>query len=54
MATRGLRHKVLFGSDFPVIQPDRWMRDFAKREIGEQVRRLVFKENALRVLGLSR
>src|ERR1700690_1946268 len=23
-----LRHKVLFGSDFPVITPDRWMADF--------------------------
>jgi hypothetical protein len=24
-----LRHKVLFGSDFPVITPDRWLADFA-------------------------
>ncbi|GAB2753701.1 4-hydroxyphenyl-beta-ketoacyl-CoA hydrolase [Salinifilum aidingensis] len=47
-----LRHKVLFGSDFPVIQPDRWMRDFEKLEIKDEVRPLIFKENALRVLGL--
>lgn len=53
-ATRALRHKVLFGSDFPVIQPDRWMRDFDNLEIGEDVRPLIFKENALRALGFAR
>ncbi len=47
-----LRNKVLFGSDFPVIQPDRWMRDFEKLEIKDEVRPLIFKENALRALGL--
>ncbi|RCW45956.1 hypothetical protein DFQ14_102258 [Halopolyspora algeriensis] len=48
-----LRHKVLFGSDFPVIQPDRWMRDFDKLDIKDEVRPLIFKDNALRVLGLG-
>ncbi|QGK70150.1 4-hydroxyphenyl-beta-ketoacyl-CoA hydrolase [Allosaccharopolyspora coralli] len=47
-----LRHKVVFGSDFPVIQPDRWMRDFETLELKEEVRPLIFKENALTVLGL--
>ncbi len=47
-----LRHKVLFGSDFPVIQPDRWMRDFETLDLKEEVRPLIFKENALTVLGL--
>ncbi len=47
-----LRHKVLFGSDFPLIQPDRWMRDFERLEIKDEVRPLIFKENALKVLGL--
>lgn len=47
-----LRDKVLFGSDFPVIQPDRWMRDFDKLEIRDEVRPLIFKDNALKVLGL--
>ena len=51
-ANRMLRHKVLFGSDFPVIRPDRWMNDFEKLEISDEVRPLIFKENALRVLGL--
>ena len=28
-----LSHKVMFGSDYPVIDPRRWMADFAELEI---------------------
>ena len=48
-----LRTKVLFGSDFPVITPDRWLADFAMLEIKPEVRPLVLKDNAVRVLHLS-
>jgi uncharacterized protein len=48
-----LRGKVLFGSDFPVIQVDRWMKDFAQLEIKPEVAPLIFKQNALGVLGVS-
>lgn len=48
-----LKRKVLFGSDFPLIQPDRWLREFADLDIPEQVRPLVLKDNALRALGLG-
>ncbi|WP_307870429.1 4-hydroxyphenyl-beta-ketoacyl-CoA hydrolase [Saccharopolyspora endophytica] len=48
-----LREKVLFGSDFPVIQVDRWRNDFAKLDIKPEVAPLIFKENALRVLGVK-
>jgi uncharacterized protein len=47
-----LRHKVLFGSDFPVITPDRWMADFEKLPIKDEVRPLILKQNAARLLGL--
>ena len=47
-----LRHKVLFGSDFPVITPDRWLRDFDGLEIKPEVRPLILKDNAIRMLGL--
>jgi predicted TIM-barrel fold metal-dependent hydrolase len=47
-----LRHKVLFGSDFPVLTPDRWLADFANLDLKEEVRPLILKENALRLLGL--
>lgn len=48
-----LRDKVLFGSDFPLITPDRWMADFEKISIRDEVRPLIMKENAIRLLGLS-
>jgi uncharacterized protein len=47
-----LKRKVLFGSDYPLITPDRWIADFAKLAIKDEVRPLVLKENALRLLGL--
>jgi len=28
-AGRMLKHKVLFGSDYPLITPDRWLADFS-------------------------
>ncbi len=48
-----LRHKMLFGSDFPVITPDRWLRDFDKLDIRPEVRPLILKENAARLFGLT-
>ena len=48
-----LRHKVLFGSDFPVITPDRWLADFAALDIKPDVRPLILKDNAARMLGLG-
>ncbi len=48
-----LKDKVLFGSDYPVLTPDRWLADFEKLEIKEAVRPKILKENAARLLGLA-
>jgi uncharacterized protein len=48
-----LREKVLFGSDYPLITPDRWLRDFAALPIRDEVRPLILKANAARLLGLA-
>ncbi|MBB4683139.1 amidohydrolase family protein [Amycolatopsis jiangsuensis] len=48
-----LRDKVLFGSDFPVVTPDRWLADFAQLPIRDEVRPLILKDNAVALLGLS-
>jgi uncharacterized protein len=48
-----LKRKVLFGSDFPVITPDRWRADFEQLDIKDDVRPLVLKDNAVRMLGLT-
>jgi predicted TIM-barrel fold metal-dependent hydrolase len=47
-----LKEKMLFGSDYPLITPDRWLADFEKLDIRDEVRPLVLKENAARLLGL--
>jgi uncharacterized protein len=49
-----LKRKMLFGSDYPVLTPQRWLADFAALEIKPEVRPLVLKENAIRLLGLTR
>jgi hypothetical protein len=48
-----LRHKMLFGSDYPVLTPERWLTEFAQLPIRDEVRPLVLKENATRLLGLG-
>jgi len=51
-ANTQLREKVLFGSDFPLITPDRWLADFEQAPFRDEVRPLILKENAVRLLGL--
>ena len=46
-----LKKKMLFGSDWPAITPDRWLEDFEKAPFKDEVRPLILKENALRLLG---
>lgn len=47
-----LQDKVLFGSDFPMISPDRWLADFEKLDIKPEVRPKILKDNAARLLGI--
>ncbi|GAA1813819.1 MULTISPECIES: amidohydrolase family protein [Brevibacterium] len=47
-----LKDKALFGSDFPLITPERWMRDFEDLGIRPEAVPLIMKDNAVRVLGL--
>jgi uncharacterized protein len=47
-----LKKKMLFGSDFPLITPDRWLADFEKIAIKDEVRPLILKENAITLFGL--
>jgi uncharacterized protein len=49
-----LKDKVLFGTDFPVLTPERWMADFDKIAIRDEVKPGIFKNNAARLLGLAK
>ncbi len=48
-----LKRKVLFGSDFPLLTPERWLRDFDALDIKPDVRPLILKNNAAAVLQLA-
>jgi predicted TIM-barrel fold metal-dependent hydrolase len=48
-----LRHKMLFGTDFPLLTPDRWLADFAGLDVKDEARPLILKDNAVRLLGLG-
>lgn len=50
--SRQLRDKALFGTDFPYISLQRWQRDFAALGLDPAVASAIYKENALRVLGV--
>jgi predicted TIM-barrel fold metal-dependent hydrolase len=52
-ANTQLRRKVLFGSDFPLITPERWLADFEKIDVKPEVRPLILKQNAIELLGLT-
>jgi predicted TIM-barrel fold metal-dependent hydrolase len=48
-----LKHKVLFGSDYPLLTPDRWLEEFERAPFRDEVRPLILKENAARLLGIA-
>ena len=48
-----LKKKMLFGSDWPAITPDRWLKDFNAMPFKDEVRPLILKENAMRILGVT-
>ena len=48
-----LQDKVLFGTDYPLLTPERWLRDFDLLEVKPEVRPKILKHNAARLLGLA-
>jgi len=48
-----LSNKVLFGSDYPYLTPERWLREFDELPVRREVKRKVLLDNARKVLGLG-
>lgn len=48
-----LRSKVMFGTDYPLISPERWFADFETLNIAEDRHQAIFKQTAAGVLGLN-
>ena len=52
-ANTQLKHKMLFGSDFPLIKPDKWMEAAKDAGFREEVMPMIMKDNAAKLLGLK-
>jgi predicted TIM-barrel fold metal-dependent hydrolase len=48
-----LSDRCLFASDFPAINPDRWLKEFAELPIKDAARPKILKANAVKLLGLG-
>jgi predicted TIM-barrel fold metal-dependent hydrolase len=44
---------MLYGSDYPFITPDRWMKDFMEAGFRPEVHELILKDNAIAALRLE-
>ena len=47
-----LKNKVMFGSDYPFLTPERWLADFDKAGFRDEVKPGIMLHNAAAVLGL--
>lgn len=52
-ASNVLSKKLLFGTDFPLIPVEKWMKAFNDLPIKDEVRPLILKDNAVKLLGLD-
>ena len=52
-ANTHLKKKMLFGSDFPLIQPEKWIMQFKEAGFRPEVHDLILKQNAIRALRLD-
>lgn len=48
-----LKDRVLFGTDFPLLTPDRWLRDIEQTALKREALPGILKGNASRLLGLA-
>jgi predicted TIM-barrel fold metal-dependent hydrolase len=53
-ANTQLKHKMLFGTDYPLITPERWIKDYDAAGFRPEVRDGIMKGNAIKALGLDR
>ncbi|PVW04016.1 4-hydroxyphenyl-beta-ketoacyl-CoA hydrolase [Microbacterium sp. Gd 4-13] len=48
-----LKSRILFGSDFPLLTPDRWLRDVEQTDLKPEVMPGILLDNAARLLNLT-
>lgn len=47
-----ISEKVLFGSDFPLLSPDRWLEDFSGLGFKDAPAQLILRDNAAQLFGI--
>jgi predicted TIM-barrel fold metal-dependent hydrolase len=47
-----ISHKVLFGSDYPMVTPEEWLADFEEMDFDDETRAMILHENAERLFEL--
>jgi predicted TIM-barrel fold metal-dependent hydrolase len=52
-ANTQLSRKMMFGSDFPLITPEKWIEAAKEAGFREEIMPLILKENAAKLLGLQ-
>ena len=52
-ANRMFSDRVLFGTDYPLIEPAKWLAAFEQAPFIDEVRPKILKDNAVRLLGLG-
>lgn len=50
--TKMIPHKFLFGTDYSMLSPSRWLQDFETLPVSADVRRMILRENATKLLRL--
>ncbi len=48
-----VQDKVMFSSDYPALDPERWLKDFEERGFREEVKPKILLENAKRLLNIK-
>jgi predicted TIM-barrel fold metal-dependent hydrolase len=48
-----LKNKVMFGTDWPLITVERWMKEFDEYGFDDKTKRKIYLENALKVLKIK-
>lgn len=48
-----LQDKIMFGTDYPLLTPERWLSDFSRLNIRDDVKPKIMMENARRLLKLK-
>ncbi len=48
-----LQDKTMFGTDYPLLTPERWLSDFSRLDVRDDVKPKIMMENARRLLRLE-